>query len=88
VINAVAIRTARKIHGIGLAARWRHVDLENFVRKHDSDDLTHCERGFICRARPGEFLTRKQAAHIAVASGQVAAEKINWNLGLFTEDLW
>jgi hypothetical protein len=88
VIIAVAIRTAMSVHSIGIDARWRHVDLERFIKKHDSGLREDGERGFISSDKPGEFMTRMEAAHHAVACGQVAREKINWNLGLFSEDLW
>jgi hypothetical protein len=46
----------------------------------------NAESGFLDDA--GRFLRRKAAAQHAWRAGQVTHEKINWNLGLFSEDLW
>lgn len=86
MIVAAAILLGGKVHSMPRPAR--HVDIR--VKLRSEGVLTTLggigEPGFIDEA--GLFRLRRAAALHAERCGQVKAEAINWNLGLFTEDLW
>jgi hypothetical protein len=65
----------------------RHCDVRALMARKSVDcGMSDGEPGFMDDA--GRFLRRKAAATHAVKAGQVKREAVNWNLGLFTEDLW
>jgi hypothetical protein len=86
MIAAAAIRLGGQVHSLPQPAR--HVDIR--VKLRSEGVLTTAggvgEAGFLDEM--GFFLLRSQAALHALKCGQVEREKINWNLGLFSEDLW
>jgi hypothetical protein len=84
VIVAAALRM---IDGTvrSLAPPARHVDIE-IVCRQAGINVLGADKGFVLD--DARWARRKPAARHAVQCGQVDGEKINWNLGLFTEDLW
>jgi type IV secretory pathway protease TraF len=83
MIVAAAIRTPTRVHSIGKPKR--HADIVSVIRPSDPA-VVDGERGFL--DEQGRFLRRKAAAMHAVKCGQVKREAINWNLGLYSEDVW
>lgn len=85
MIHAAAIRLANgEIYQMKRPAR--HADVERHIVYGLKLSMVGAERGFITDA--GQWLRRKPAGRHAVKCGQVAHDKINWNLGLFSEDVW
>jgi hypothetical protein len=80
------IAAAVKIDGIAraLPAPARH---HNILHKFPTPDHEHGEQGFIDDQKG--FVTRQQAARIAIKEGQIEKDPVHgWGHGLFSEDLW
>ena len=78
-IVAVALKLGDKIYTLPPPAR--HSDL---FKLEEKEILARAEQGFL--TNEGQFVTRKQAAVIAVRAGQVKSPSIP--SCLISEDLW
>lgn len=84
MIVAAAIRTPDGVVR-SFAPPARHAKIE-IQCMQAGISMIGAEKGFLLH--DGRWARRKPAAREAVKCGQVERDKINWNLGLFTEDLW
>jgi len=82
MIIAVAIRTEQGFYDLPRPARHHNVINELAERGHAIP--INGEQGFIDDQRG--FVTRLEAAQIALAQGQI--KKLQWPPELFSEDLW
>lgn len=82
MIVAAAIKSGNVIYQV--PAPGRHIDVA--IARGKAGINAPGEHGFVDDS--GCFLRRKPAALHALRCGQVKEEAINWNLGLYSEDLW
>jgi hypothetical protein len=85
MIVAAAIKAGRGMT-CSMPKPCRHVDIQREMEIGHGIAIAESDKGFLDDR--GRFLGRHEAAVHACAAGQVKQQAINWNLGLFSEDLW
>lgn len=82
MINHVAIKQGDNLY---IATKpCRHYHLIKLILKEENIEFVNGEQGFVDEF--GNFINRKDAAKIAIDSGQIS--ELKWSPSLFSEDLW
>jgi len=85
IIVAAAIRWQGEVYSVPSPGRHNHV-FALMLTKHPNQvgPFLNDEQGFVTSC--GSFVSRKQAAHMALSTGQI--KKLKWPPNLYSEDLW